>query len=631
MTAMRRGLWFGLGLALTTAACEQQPPDPASGGVRAALPPMQGEEPAVAPGGCRITGVASGPRAGSTVALASTGTRRFAYVADEDAREVRVVDLEQEKEVAHAALGGTPSQLLVPGDGRVYVTLRDKSELVVLDTVGALRAETAGWPTAGLRTVCRMTTPSEPVSLATSADGATLLLVSRWARTLTGYDLARGLAEQLRVKLPRDPYAVVATADGKQAYVSHVVGGRLSVVDLVARTAREERVARTRIHESGDDRQRVEALANQGFAVAIDGDGRPYMPVVLVEPGDARVEVQVTGYGSGTKETPALQPAIAALDPKGLQLATDTTECLLPRAAVFDTEGRTLFVACVGSDTVVAAHGGLPRPSSGRPQSRAVAAGPTGLAIDGSRFGLTVWSQFDRTITTMGADLAPEKKIVLEPRGEPEPAIALGRELFHAAGSERISVDGRACASCHPSGRDDALTWATVEGPRQTPVLMGRIAGTAPYGWNGEQPDLHGHLRRTLRRLGGTGLTAEERDALFAYVGSLQPPVLHEDVPEVAARGAELFHAAETGCASCHVEGVSDGMAHDVGTVAKGDDHKEFDTPSLRFLAQSAPFFHDGRYPTLSAMLQDHGHKMGRTAHLERDDLEALAAYLETL
>ncbi|XYH97703.1 hypothetical protein ACMHYB_59780 [Sorangium sp. So ce1128] len=61
-------------------------------------------------------------------------------------------------------------------------------------------------------------------------------------------------------------------------------------------------------------------------------------------------------------------------------------------------------------------------------------------------------------------------------------------------------------------------THAGSEGPRQTPVLMGRLDGTAPYGWEGNKKDLEGHFARTMSRLGGTGLRADERDAIFAYL-----------------------------------------------------------------------------------------------------------------
>ena len=46
------------------------------------------------------------------------------------------------------------------------------------------------------------------------------------------------------------------------------------------------------------------------------------------------------------------------------------------------------------------------------------------------------------------------------------PQIARGRALFRVTDDGRLSRDGRACASCHPDGRDDALTWSTPDGPR---------------------------------------------------------------------------------------------------------------------------------------------------------------------
>jgi cytochrome c peroxidase len=177
--------------------------------------------------------------------------------------------------------------------------------------------------------------------------------------------------------------------------------------------------------------------------------------------------------------------------------------------------------------------------------------------------------------------------------------VALGRRLFHAVGGRRIAFDGRACASCHPDGRDDALTWSTPEGPRQTPMLLGRLEGTGPYGWDGDGKDLASHFARTMQRLGGTGVSAGERDALFAYLRSLVAPTDARRQPAVDAkvsRGSELFHAESTGCSSCHLgeETSTDGSPHDVGTASRFDHTNRFDTVSLRFVAKSAPYVHDG-------------------------------------
>jgi len=56
-----------------------------------------------------------------------------------------------------------------------------------------------------------------------------------------------------------------------------------------------------------------------------------------------------------------------------------------------------------------------------------------------------------------------------------------------------------------------------------------------------------------------------------------------------------------------------------------------FDTPTLRFIRGSAPYFHDGRYPTLEALLSDPGSRMGHSAALPEADRAALVAYLRTL
>jgi len=55
------------------------------------------------------------------------------------------------------------------------------------------------------------------------------------------------------------------------------------------------------------------------------------------------------------------------------------------------------------------------------------------------------------------------------------------------------------------------------------------------------------------------------------------------------------------------------------------------DTPSLRFVRGTAPYFHDGRYATLEMLLVDPKSPMGHSWSLPENDRAALAAYLRTL
>ena len=97
--------------------------------------------------------------------------------------------------------------------------------------------------------------------------------------------------------------------------------------------------------------------------------------------------------------------------------------------------------------------------------------------------------------------------------------------------------------------------------------------------------------------------------------------------PAKVARGKELFHTETVGCAVCHTQGGvgSDGSRHDVGTGVP------VETPSLRFVARTGPYLHDGRYETLSQLLRETRGKMGWAADMPPEDLSALEAYLLTL
>jgi cytochrome c peroxidase len=54
------------------------------------------------------------------------------------------------------------------------------------------------------------------------------------------------------------------------------------------------------------------------------------------------------------------------------------------------------------------------------------------------------------------------------------------------------------------------------------------------------------------------------------------------------------------------------------------------DTPSLRFVSGTAPYFHDGRHATLADLLRAAEGKMS-WRHLDDTELDALEAYLRTL
>jgi mono/diheme cytochrome c family protein/DNA-binding beta-propeller fold protein YncE len=596
-------------------------------------------------------------RAGAPLALARLDGALIAYVADDDDRRLLVVDVDAGRLVGETPLDGTPAQIVTLPGSRLAIALRDRAQVIVLEGIG-----TPAWP---LRESARVDVPAEPVGLATTPDDATLLVASGWGHALATISVPNARVLGTR-ELGREPRGVVASRDGKRAFVSHAVGSGLSIVDLEGSSPKpvvwhleaESWVPGFHGAPSGPFLRR----STQAFSLALSEvpGGRVFVPHVAAHTAfgtapEGMLDPEVlSGYGSA-EAGPTEVFDVAVVDevagtpidfeprpdppPEGARsarvLPTHVTSCLLPRAAVADR--ASLYVACMDTDRVVELDAASLHPERTVLRTWHAPRGPVGLAVEHEGSRLVVWSSLARSVTTLGLAGGSGAPVLASttvlPRTPLPPDVERGRDLFHS-GERRISGDGRACASCHPDGRDDGLVWATPDGPRQTPSLAGRVEGTAPYGWTGAARDLASHVPKTFKRLGGSGLTGADKDALLAYVRSMKgPPTAKASADARAIRGKTIFHSDEAGCASCHGPGgdLPDGERHDVRSWARGDATAKFDTPSLRQVGGTGPWFHDGRYRSLRDLIVKSDGKMGRTKHLSSDEVGALEAYLLTL
>jgi CxxC motif-containing protein (DUF1111 family) len=164
----------------------------------------------------------------------------------------------------------------------------------------------------------------------------------------------------------------------------------------------------------------------------------------------------------------------------------------------------------------------------------------------------------------------------------------------------------------------------------------------------------------------GIDLTREQCDALTRFVASLPRPVVRPaGSPEQAdaiARGRQLF--ASAGCAVCHrpklgdVDGIySDLLLHDMGhelsdsgsyTVLEPElaskdkprqplaaNEREWRTPPLWGLRDSAPYMHDGRAETVADAVALHGGEGLNAAHaykrLSQKERQQVDLFLQTL
>jgi hypothetical protein len=254
------------------------------------------------------------------------------------------------------------------------------------------------------------------------------------------------------------------------------------------------------------------------------------------------------------------------------------------------------------------------------------------------------------------------------------PAVLRGKQLFHDSADERLAKDGYlACAHCHQEGLDDGRTWDFTdrgEGLRNTIALVGRAGtGDGPVHWSANFDEIQDFEHDIRGAFGGTGLMADvdfhtgtrdttlgdpkagvsaDLDALAAYVATFaEPPspwrAPDGSLPAAAARGAAVFVAA--GCDACHagprltdsaLVAPATPRLHDVGTLTAASGQRlggplvGLDTPTLHGLWHSAPYLHDGRAPTLRAVLVDENpdDAHGATSALSAGDLDDLIAYL---
>ena len=231
--------------------------------------------------------------------------------------------------------------------------------------------------------------------------------------------------------------------------------------------------------------------------------------------------------------------------------------------------------------------------------------------------------------------------------------VALGRQLFF---DKRLSGDGtRSCYSCHvcEKGLTDGLAKSigafNKPLPRSSPTLW-NIGYHKMFYWDGRSPSLE---KQAMAAWTGGNMGAKDREgeivgkinALQGYQSQFQKvfggPATAENmmqaisayertiisgdtawdkwqagdqgaVSEAAKRGFEVFKEAK--CTNCH-DGVlfTDQQFHNVGIGMdlpepdggrgkisnKPEETGAFKTPTLRDVAESGPYFHDGSVATL--------------------------------
>lgn len=292
---------------------------------------------------------------------------------------------------------------------------------------------------------------------------------------------------------------------------------------------------------------------------------------------------------------------------------------------------------------------------------------------------------------------APTKRIPTIDVEPLSPQLLMGKKIFFNAADTRMGHAGyMSCVSCHFGGFSDGRVWDFTdrgEGLRNTKSLLGiRGIGEGRVHWSANFDEIQDFERDIRHDFGGSGFMSDaefdsrcvtvpevypnggagtapgsaptterrydpfmkasagvsvELDALAAYITSLdkvpRSPYRNPDGSFTAAalEGKKIFERA--GCVPCHsgpdFTDSALGVVHDIQSILPTSGSRLFgkltgiDTPSLKGVWQSAPYYHDGRAATLTELFTTYNSKdqMGVTSTLTPIELGQMVEYLMEL
>ena len=256
--------------------------------------------------------------------------------------------------------------------------------------------------------------------------------------------------------------------------------------------------------------------------------------------------------------------------------------------------------------------------------------------------------------------------------------IDLGRRLFN---DRRLSRDGStACVTCHElarafsDGRPLAIGVFERVGRRSAPALINRGYGRAFF-WDARSSSLEEQVLKPIQDPNEMDLTLDEASsrvglnaammsqALASYVRSIlsgdspYDRFINGDRAALTSEqqiGLQIFRG-KGNCTACHVGPTfSDEKLHNTGVAwrpatgsgqsgefrDRGAGEGTFKTPTLREVARTAPYMHDGSLATLDEVVEfyDEGGRANpnrdpelRALHLSVTEKQALIAFVHAL
>lgn len=610
------------------------------------------------------------PSNSSSIILDST--RRQIWTVNPDSDSVTTIDTTQVKKVREVKVGKDPHFLAQAPDGTIWVANQMSDEIVVLDRdSGEIKARIALPYASQPRSV--VFGPTSGMAYVSLFATGKLLEIDPGTRAI-----------KRDVALGPTPAGVSVAADGRvfvTRFISPKDHGEVWVVS--PQTFTVTNTISLAFDKGPDTQSSGRGVPNYVSAAIISPDGTQAW-VTAKKDNTAR---GLQRDGQALTSDNFVRPAVCIIDLKTEKEVfanrQDVDNRSTPVAVSFSPLGDYAFVLIQPSNWIGIMDGYTGLGISG---IRDVGNAPDGLVMtsDGKLFVNAFLSRevivYDVASSLSSEDhaaptpMARIRTIDVEPLSE---QLLLGKKIFFNAADTRMGHAGYiSCVSCHFGGFSDGRVWDFTdrgEGLRNTKSMLGvRGMGEGRVHWSANFNEIQDFERDIRHDFEGSGFMSDaefnarkdssghydpfakdaagvskELDALAAYITSLgkvpRSPFRNADgsFTTAALEGKKIF--ASAGCPQCHsgpdFTDSATNMLHDVGTLLPSSGGRLFgklegiDTPSLKGLWQSAPFYHDGRAENLHDLfaIYNRDDRMGKTSDLTPTQLDQLVEYLNEL
>ena len=468
----------------------------------------------------------------------------------------------------------SPIGLLTGPDDVLYVACEGTGQVLVLNTL-----------TGEIQDSIRV--GREPFALLLSADGTQLYVTHRWDNDVGIVDVATGqLVERLRVG--EDPHEMVLGAGGETLFVSNLGTDDISVIDMTQRVERKRLGAGNAPFGLTADRQLQRLYVSSQYSTPVPFREPPELELTIVDMVRGRVRerrsLPNSVIGQGITMTADDRFAVTALElPKNL----------VPQTQVF--QGWMVTYALAFSET--------------RPGGRVAYL----LLDEPTRYFADPYDVLTSAdgrylfVTSSGADVISVVDV----------AAAYRTLAVDADGRIGLS-DAEIALTARHLGRSSEYVVARIPTGANPKAMALSMDGTRLYvacRLDDEVQEIDAETFQLLRRFDLKGPSVET----------------------LLRKGARVFHYAsisfhqQMSCNTCHPENNVDGLSYDIA-VDGGMGRNLVDNMTLRGLAETAPFKWSGKNPNLQRQEGPRAAQLFfRTHGFQPDENAAIVAYLESL